>query len=163
MESKSNTKGFTLVELLVVMAVIVILITIAIPIFTGLSEKAEIVIQDANIRAVKAIAVKEILSDPEYYYGELPDPDDPTAIRGWFLMAYIDEEGTISFPWGGVTMISYTEFTNFYINGIGGDPNARVVSDRVVVYKFKDSALKKMVTAVYLYLSPIDLEITSGG
>ncbi|MEG1397301.1 MAG: prepilin-type N-terminal cleavage/methylation domain-containing protein, partial [Raoultibacter sp.] len=41
MESMRSQKGFTLAELLIVVAIILVLVAIAIPVFTGATQKAE--------------------------------------------------------------------------------------------------------------------------
>ena len=51
---KTNKKGFTLAELLVVVAIIAVLVAIAIPIFTAQLEKAREATDEANIRAMYA-------------------------------------------------------------------------------------------------------------
>lgn len=56
---KTNKKGFTLAELLVVVAIIAVLVAIAIPIFTSQLEKSREAVDAANIRAAYA----EVLSD----------------------------------------------------------------------------------------------------
>ena len=56
---KTNKKGFTLAELLVVVAIIAVLVAIAIPIFTSQLEKAREAVDAANIRAAYA----EVLSN----------------------------------------------------------------------------------------------------
>jgi prepilin-type N-terminal cleavage/methylation domain-containing protein len=48
---KTNKKGFTLAELLVVVAIIAVMVAIAIPIFTSQLEKAKEATDEANIRA----------------------------------------------------------------------------------------------------------------
>ena len=53
---KNNRKGFTLAELLVVVAIIAVLVAIAIPIFTAQLEKAKQATDAANIRAAYAEA-----------------------------------------------------------------------------------------------------------
>ena len=55
MYKKMNKKGFTLMEMMIVVAIIAILIAIAIPTFTSSIEKAKKATDDANFRALKAI------------------------------------------------------------------------------------------------------------
>ena len=50
MEKKRNNKGFTLAELLIVVAIIAVLVAIAIPIFTNQLEKSREATDVANIR-----------------------------------------------------------------------------------------------------------------
>ncbi len=56
-----KTKGFTLAEMLVVVAIIAILIAIPIPIFTGRMEKAREVSDISNMRAAKSAAMMDYL------------------------------------------------------------------------------------------------------
>ena len=51
---KSNKKGFTLAELLIVVAIIAVLVAIAIPVFTAQLEKSREAVDAANIRAAYA-------------------------------------------------------------------------------------------------------------
>ncbi len=53
---KMNKKGFTLAELLIVVAIIAILIAIAIPAFGGALDNAKLQTDHANIRSAYAIA-----------------------------------------------------------------------------------------------------------
>ncbi len=53
---KMNKKGFTLAELLIVVAIIAVLVAIAIPVFTASLEKAKQATDAANIRAAYAEA-----------------------------------------------------------------------------------------------------------
>ena len=62
-----NNKGFTTLELLIVVAIIAILTAIAIPIFTRQLNKARIAVDQANVRSAKAIIMANIASgDAEY-------------------------------------------------------------------------------------------------
>ncbi len=64
MRKKSeNKKGFTLAELLIVVAIIAVLVAIAIPVFSSELEKSREAVDVANIRAAYAEAVTEYLSN----------------------------------------------------------------------------------------------------
>lgn len=56
-------KGFTLMEMLIVIAIIAILIAIAIPIFNNQLDKARLATDQANARDLKSLAVTAYLSD----------------------------------------------------------------------------------------------------
>lgn len=61
--NKSNKKGFTLAELLIVVAIIAVLVAIAIPVFTSQLEKAREATDAANIRAKYAELMADQLSE----------------------------------------------------------------------------------------------------
>jgi len=64
---KNNNRGFTLAELLVVVAIIAVLVAIAIPIFTNQLEKAREATDAANIRDFYAeIATGLVTGDLDY-------------------------------------------------------------------------------------------------
>ena len=62
MKKIKNTKGFTLMEMLIVVAIIAILIAIAIPTFTAQLEKAREAADIANIRSAYSEAMVEYLN-----------------------------------------------------------------------------------------------------
>ena len=59
---KNNNKGFTLAELLIVVAIIAVLVAIAIPVFTTQLERAREATDLSNIRSAYAEAVSDYLT-----------------------------------------------------------------------------------------------------
>ena len=59
---KNNKKGFTLAELLIVVAIIAVLVAVAIPVFTTQLEKSRDATSIANIRSAYAQAMTEYLT-----------------------------------------------------------------------------------------------------
>lgn len=82
-----NKKGFTLAELLIVVAIIAVLVAVSVPIFSSKLEKAREATDVANMRAAKAAAVSMYLegditeSAKTYWYdanaGKLVDSSEP--------------------------------------------------------------------------------------
>ncbi len=67
---KKNNRGFTLAELLIVVAIIAVLVAIAIPVFTSQLEKSREATDMSNIRSAYAEAMAEYLAngaDKSYY------------------------------------------------------------------------------------------------
>lgn len=69
-KARENKKGFTLAELLVVVAIVGILVAISIPVFTAQLGKARRATNMANLRAAKAAAVAAYLTDDEDNTGD---------------------------------------------------------------------------------------------
>lgn len=63
MKTKVNKKGFTLAELLIVVAIIAVLVAISIPIFTSQLEKSRNATDEANVRSAIAEVTAAVLSD----------------------------------------------------------------------------------------------------
>ena len=59
---KNNRKGFTLAELLIVVAIIAVLVAIAIPVFTTQLEKSREATDQANLRAAYAEQITWLLT-----------------------------------------------------------------------------------------------------
>lgn len=91
MKKIKNTKGFTLMEMLIVVAIIAILIAIAIPTFTAQLEKAREAADIANIRSAYAEAMANYLSgefnDPNKTAASAETVDMTQTVKGW---KYID-------------------------------------------------------------------------
>ena len=62
---KQNRKGFTLAELLIVVAIIAVLVAVAIPVFSAQLEKSREATDVANIRSAYAEVVTKYLENPK--------------------------------------------------------------------------------------------------
>ena len=76
MNKKLNKKGFTLMEMLIVVAIIAILVAIAIPTFSNALNKAKAATDEANLRAYYAEQITDYLLSE----ADAPKlPDETTA------------------------------------------------------------------------------------
>lgn len=74
--AKENKKGFTLAELLIVVAIIAVLVAISIPIFTSQLEKAREATDLANLRAAYAECSTSVLTGEESSANVTKSDDD---------------------------------------------------------------------------------------
>lgn len=109
-------KGFTMMEMLIVVAIIAILIAVSVPIFTSQLDTAKKNTDMANQRAAKAVAAATYLTkdkaadtyDYDAVNGILVDKN--TKVTGYgkcsehsgdYLIVTIADDGTISMKWSG--------------------------------------------------------------
>lgn len=108
---KSGKKGFTLMEMLIVVAIIAILIAIAIPTFGSALTKAKVAADTANLRAYYAEAMANHLLDDK----ALPKVDTATKVvtingveytlqAGEYTVAATDDTMTITYTYGSKTV-----------------------------------------------------------
>lgn len=76
MNKIKSSKGFTLMEMLIVVAIIAVLVAIAIPTFTTSLNKARVATDEANIRSGYAAFMAKIMSEDE-----VPEEDKPYYLR----------------------------------------------------------------------------------
>ena len=76
---KTNNKGFTLAELLIVIAIIAILIAIAIPTFSGALYNARLQTDHANIRSAHAMAMMANMDGYIDVGGSIIKPENTTV------------------------------------------------------------------------------------
>ena len=69
MKTKEDKKGFTLAELLIVVAIIGVLVAISVPIFTAQLKKANLATNQANARSAKAAFLTAYLENPKIRFG----------------------------------------------------------------------------------------------
>lgn len=67
----NRKKGFTLAELLIVVAIISVLVAVSVPIFTSQRSKAVDAVNKANIRAAKAMALAAFYDDKTGYVASI--------------------------------------------------------------------------------------------
>ena len=128
----NNDKGFTLAELLIVVAIIAILVAVSIPVFTSQLDKAKKSTDMANIRAAKAAATSKYLTDEQagaFYYdaenGTLVSTSGSSSIAGYgksnsavdgaigtpknqILKVTIDTNGGVKLEWAAATKTTAT-------------------------------------------------------
>ncbi len=139
-KAKENKKGFTLAELLIVVAIIAVLVAISIPIFTSQLEKSREATDLANLRAAKAEAVVEILDGTattgEKYYnpstGKLDDAASNATKVGKGTdatvagVAYSDAVYT-QFSYTGASVVGKSIKCTFTVPTNGTEPTVSVV------------------------------------
>ncbi len=112
LRKKNNQKGFTLAEMLIVVAIISVLVAISVPVFTDKLEKARETTDVANMRSAKSAAMIKYL-DGELNLGEFGGIYYYSASEGVLkeeagdaLPAYGQGSGTID---GGIRFDNYNE------------------------------------------------------
>ena len=95
MQKFKSKKGFTLAELLIVVAIIAVLTAIAVPLFVGSLNKAEKNVENANITAVREAAVTEILTSDDPDYRHVESGDELVLANAWVINAFVTVNGDI--------------------------------------------------------------------
>lgn len=86
MNKIKNTKGFTLMEMLIVVAIIAVLVAIAIPTFTTSLNKARVATDQANIRSGYASVMAE----------ELTKQNEVESGKEGTITYYLNKDGSVS-------------------------------------------------------------------
>lgn len=116
MKKLLNKKGFTLMEMLIVVAIIVILVAISVPTFTANLNESRKATDDANMRAAKSAAVvyqmdNSVVSTTLYYDADagVIDTEAPTTGYGQasenkdeYVVITVDENGNLTYAWSTV-------------------------------------------------------------
>lgn len=125
LKKRLNKKGFTLAELLIVVAIIAILVAVSIPIFTSRLEKARESTDVANMRAAKAEAYSAYVGG-DFEQGATTPSEWGTAVSGVYSAYYDAENGVFvataakpdaygkgTHAEGGISYSGYTQDTDY--------------------------------------------------
>lgn len=113
MQKANNQKGFTLVELMVVVVILGILVAIAVPIYNSVTDKAELSSIKANLRTIDgAITAYEANNE-----GTTPTAENLTDAADQYIKVWPTEPGTYSINDDGAAEVEIE-------NGEGGLDNA---------------------------------------
>ena len=118
MFKKLNKKGFTLAELLVVVAIIGVLVAVSIPIFTAQLEKAREATDQANIRSAYAVASAAALTEEDW------ETNAPTADNTFTNYTYTKgNAGGSDSTWAITVKATQQSTTNGTSGWANGEPN----------------------------------------
>lgn len=132
--NKMNKKGFTLIEMLVVIAIIAVLVSIVIPVVGNSTAKAEAATDAANLRSAKASLTIAVMNGavtkpeagadgavataavtwPTTGYGTAPVCKSNDE---WTFSATVSSDGEVVVKFGSYTIKSFSDFA-------GGDATA---------------------------------------
>jgi prepilin-type N-terminal cleavage/methylation domain-containing protein len=119
---KMNKKGFTLIEMLVVIAIIAVLVSIIVPAVGNSTTKAKAATDAANLRSVIAEAQINILSDDSFTLPAVDASGNPTSVAvaasyytdvecatnsGWDLAVTVDSTGKVTAKFGTTGTLEY--------------------------------------------------------
>ena len=137
MRKMKNKKGFTLMEMLIVVAIIAILVAIAIPTFASSLNKARVAVDEANIRSGYAEVMTEVLMNGDNYNVETGDGNE--------LTYYLKADGSVATD---KTELYATTGENKSAVKIAGSEVAAWKTKQNVTYTYTDGKVTITVGAV---------------
>ena len=107
---KLNKKGFTLAELLIVVAIIAVLVAISIPIFTAQLNKAKYAADEANARSIYAEMVADYLANGGAQSTEFKVDPSSISSNGSVTVTYPDGS-TNKYNFSGIVTVTFERGT----------------------------------------------------
>ena len=129
---KLNKKGFTLAELLIVVAIIAVLVAISIPIFTAQLNKAKYAADEANARSIYSEMVADYLAnggDQKLTISGTVTATAPSTVE----VKYADNS-TNKYKFSGIVAISFTPGNTTTYPKVVIDPCTKAGVDASVVF-----------------------------
>lgn len=129
-----RNKGFTLVELLVVVGIIAVLVAISIPVFTSQLHKARVATDWANLRALYAeLQTKSVIDDNWNYAKACKVTNDKKTITCGTNKVEL-EAGTIeSYLDNNLTQTSSYEYFFYYMCDNKDAKHSLLISDNSII------------------------------
>ena len=128
---KLNKKGFTLIEMLVVIAIIAVLVAIIIPVVSNSTTKAKAATDAANLRSAKAVITAGFLSDdPAFKAGatvtaaQCGIPEKSKSNEADTFNASITAEGVVTVKYGSNDIDHYAGIAAGNANSSSNTPPA---------------------------------------
>lgn len=127
---KFNKKGFTLAELLIVVAIIAVLVAVSVPVFNSKLERSREAVDIANMRAAKVAAVSAYLDG---------DLDLDKAIYYDAEAGVIKNDDNKPNGYGqGTALDGKMEYPGYVAKGDDGDVKGKVIEITIVPANDKD-------------------------
>ncbi|MEG1849959.1 MAG: prepilin-type N-terminal cleavage/methylation domain-containing protein [Oscillospiraceae bacterium] len=82
-KTRKSKKGFTLVELMVVVAILGVLVAVAIPVYNGMTEKAEMNTCRANIRTIESAIMQAEINGETLTAENVEEKLVPKYLKEW--------------------------------------------------------------------------------
>ncbi len=150
MLQRKNKKGFTLAELLIVVAIIAVLTAIAVPLFVGALNSAEKKVAEANCATIRGLAISQILLNEDatkietidgttvkcYGYGEV---DSNGTVKNVSYYIGNDEDFATATSTGTCKTWAIKEFPSESASGV------TLLDDKSAAYKVESGTYKIIV------------------
>ena len=151
-KTKKSRLGFTIAELLIVVAIIAVLVGVSIPLYLHQSEKAKIATNQANIRAASAAANADYLAGDNFEYTDVRNGNyvsNPKTMYG-VIYAYDIKTGSLN---GTLTKMKLPYDFLPFESWVDTSPKT-ATSDTSYIQKFKTEFTKAtyIKNGIYQYI-----------